>query len=152
MGAWPLSQVKDSGTIYTPAICRQGSDVQGRQTRYVFAICIHQVFAKERVGPLTGICPGTASRLRALFYGLKHLLLHIRDKVHAAVFNHAIWKSWSFMAAHEKLPDLTQGLEHEDFDQVRLLLFDRKEMDSNLNRKAFQQDTPAKATQTALLA
>ena len=123
-----------------------------RHRRYVFAICIHQVFAKERVASLTGICPGKATRLRALFYGLKHLSLHIRDKVHVAVFQHSIWKNWSFMPAHDHFPDLSAGLEHEDFDQVRLLLFSRREMDSNLNRKAFQQDTQAKATQAALLA
>ena len=118
-----------------------------RHRRFVFAICIHQVFTRERVASVTGICPGKATRLRALFYGLKHLSLHIRDKVHVAVFDHAIWKHWSFFAAHERFPDLSMGLEHEDFDQVRLLLFNRKEMDSNLNRKAFQRDTQAKATQ-----
>ena len=123
-----------------------------RHRRYVFAICIHQVFTRERVGSLTGICPGKATRLRALFYGLKHLSLHIRDKVHVVVFQHNIWKNWSFMAAHEQFPDLSMGLEREDFDQVRLLLFSRHEMDSNLNRKAFQRDAQAKATQTALLA
>lgn len=93
-----------------------------RHRRYAFAICVHQVFTKEIVGSLTGICPGKA-RLRALFYGLKHLSLHIQDKVHVAVFSHATWKAWSFMAAHEQFPDPSQGLEHEDFDQVRLLLF-----------------------------
>ena len=123
-----------------------------RHRRYVFALCIHQVFTRERVGALTGICPGKATRLRALFYGLKHLSLHIRDQVHVAVFQRSIWKHWAFMAAHEAFPDLSQGLEHEDFDQVKLLLFDKKEMDSNQNRKAFQKDTQAKADQTALLA
>ena len=126
--------------------CRTCSFV-GRGAHFVFAICIHQVFTRERVASFTGICPGKATRLRALFYGLKHLSLHIRDKVHVAVFDHAIWKHWSFFAAHERFPDLSMGLEHEDFDQVRLLLFNRKEMDSNLNRKAFQRDTQAKATQ-----
>ena len=56
------------------------------------------------------------------------------------------------MAAHERFPDISQGLEHEDFDQVRLLLFDRKEMDSNPNRRVFQKDTQSKADQAALLA
>ena len=103
--------------------------------------------------PKRGSAPSRASvRARPRGYGLKHLSLHIRDKVHVVVFQHSIWKSWAFMAAHERFPDLSQGLEHEDFDQVRLLLFDRKEIDSNPNRRAFQKDTQSKADQAALLA
>ena len=78
--------------------------------------------------------------------------LHPRDKVHVAVFNQAIWNAWNPWAAYEKFPDLCQGLEQEDFAQIKLLLFQTKEMDSNPNRKAFQQDTQAKATQAALIA
>ena len=72
-----------AGHAVSPAVAPTSRDPRHR--RYVFAICIHQVLTKERVGSLTGICPGKATRLRALFYGLKHLSLHIRDKVHVAV-------------------------------------------------------------------
>ena len=123
-----------------------------RHKRFAFAICIHHIQTKERVGSLTGICPGDATRLRALFYGLKHMSLHLRDKAHVAVFSQAIWDAWNPWTAYAKFPDLTQGLEHEDFAQIRLLLFQAKEMHSSPNRQAFQQDTQAKATQAALLA
>ena len=163
MGAWQPSMEKDYGQPWKRATYLQ---VMQCQLRWLLppkipdtdgmslpSACIHQVFTRERereresLGSLTGICPGQATRLRALFYGLKHLSLHIRDKVHVAVFQHSIWKHWSFSAAHEKFPDLSKGLEHEDFDQVRLLLFDKQEADSNQNRKAFQKDTQAKAVQ-----
>lgn len=99
------------------------TNLQRSQTRFAFAICIHHIQTQERVGSLTGICPGQATRLRALFYGLKHMSLHLRDKVRVAVFNQAIWNAWNPWAAYEKFPDLSQGLEQEDFAQIKLLLF-----------------------------
>lgn len=101
---------------------------------------------------MTGICPGKATRQRAFFYALKHLSLHINDKVQVPVFQRSTWKIWSWMVAFEQFPDLCQGLEQEDYDQVRLLLLSGTELDSNHNRKMFQKDTQAKATQAALLA
>ena len=56
-----------------------------RHKRYVFAICVHQVLTKERVASLTGICPGKATRNQAFFYALKHLSVHVNDKVQVAI-------------------------------------------------------------------
>lgn len=56
------------------------------------------------------------------------------------------------MAAFEQFPDLCQGLEQEDYDQVRLLLLSDKDLAQSHNRKLFQKDTQAKATQAAILA
>ena len=57
-----------------------------------------------------------------------------------AIFDHGVWKAWQPSAAYEQFPDLYQGLDPEDFAQVRPLLFGKKEQDSNVNRKARQDD------------
>ena len=63
-----------------------------------------------------------------------------KEKVNVAIFDHGVWKAWQPSAAYEQFPDLYQGLDPEDFAQVRPLLFGKKEQDSNVNRKAFQDD------------
>ena len=100
-----------------------------RHKRYVFVLCMHQVFSKRRVAALKGICPGQATKSRAIFYGLKHLALHSKEKVHVAIFDHGVWKAWQPTAAYELFPDLYQGLDPEDFAQVRPLLFSKKEQE-----------------------
>lgn len=47
--------------------------------------------------------------------------------------------------AYERFPDLYQSLDPEDFVQVRPLLFGKKEIQSNVNRKAFQKEAEALA-------
>ena len=74
-----------AGQAFSVAIAPTCRDPRHR--RFVFAICIHNVNTKERVGSITGICPGKASRQRAFFYALKHLSLHINDKVQMPSFN-----------------------------------------------------------------
>ena len=101
---------------------------------------MYQVFSRQRVAALKGICPGKATKARAAFYALKHLALHAKEKVHLGIYEHAVWKAWSPTKAYETYPDLYQGLDFEDFDQVRPLLFGKKEVDSNETRKAVQED------------
>ena len=139
-----------AGQAFSVAIAPTCRDPRHR--RFAFAICIHNVHSKERIASITGICPGHASRQRAFFYALKHLSLHINDKVQVPVFQHTTWKLWTWTAAFEHFPDLCQGLEQEDYDQVRLLLLSGSDLNSSHNRKLFQKDAQAKATQAAILA
>ena len=57
-----------------------------------------------------------------------------------AIYDHAVWKAWQTTKAYECCPDLYEGLDPEDFIQVRPLLFGRKELDSNAARHFFQQE------------
>lgn len=88
-------------------------------------ICLRHVFTRRLTATFKGICPGHATKCRAIFYGLKHLALHSKEKVTVAIYDHAVWKAWQTTRAYECFPDLFEGLEPEDFTQVR------KELDTN---------------------
>ena len=139
-GHWTPEAAFDipAGHAISLAVAPTCKDV--RHKRFVFVLCMHHVSSKRRVAALKGICPGQPTRSRALFYGLKHLALHSKEKVHVAIYDHGVWKHWQPSAANEQFPDLYQGLDPEDFAQVRPLLFSKKEQDTNGNRKAFQAD------------
>ena len=98
--------------------------VDKRRQQYIFAIGIFEIATKECVASIThGICPGDASRQRATFYALKQLALHVLDRTHVGISNMHVWKAWTPYMAMDKYPDLHQGLEYEDFEMVRPLLF-----------------------------
>ena len=45
------------------------------------AIAVHRIADRVKVASLTGICPGKVSKHRGLFYALKHLALHVKEKI-----------------------------------------------------------------------
>ena len=139
-GTWTTEEAFaiPAGHAISLAVAPTCKDV--RHKRYVFVLCMHQVSSKRRVAALKGICPGQATKSRATFYGLKHLALHSKEKVHVAIFDHGVWKARQPTAAYELFPDLYHGLDPEDFAQVRPLIFSKKEQEYNGNRKAFQED------------
>ena len=139
-GIWTPNDTFDvpPGHALTLAVAQTCKEV--RHKRFVFAIALYHVFSKQRKAALKGIVPGKATKARAVFYGLKHLALHVKDKVNIGINVHAVWRAWSPTRAYEAFPDLYQGLDFEDFDQVRPLLFAKSEVDSNETRKAFQDD------------
>ena len=94
-----------------------------RHQQYIFAIGIFEIATKECIASITGICPGEASRTRATFFALKQLAMHLLDSTHVGISNLQVWKAWTPHTALERFPDLYHGLEFEDFDQVRPLLF-----------------------------
>ena len=49
--------------------------------------------------------------------------MHLLDSTHVGISNLQVWKAWTPHMAMERFPDLYYGLEFEDFDQVRPLLF-----------------------------
>ena len=102
-----------------------------RHKRFAFAICVHLSTNKQQVGSITGICPGPATKQRAIFYAMKQLALHILEKTPVALYDTAAWKNWKPYVAFETFPDLFTGLEFEDFDHVWPLLFSRAELDQN---------------------
>lgn len=116
-----------------------------RHKRFCFAICVHHIHTRERVASLTGVCPGQVSRQRAFFYGLKHLALHVSEKIQVALYDHQVWKAWARHLACENYPDLFTGLEWEDFEMVRPLLFAVKELKENELRNFLQKDAKHRA-------
>ena len=94
-----------------------------RHQQYIFAVGIFEIATKECIASITGICPGEASRTRATFFALKQLSMHLLDSTHVGISNLQVWKAWTPHMAMERFPDLYYGLEFEDFDQVRPLLF-----------------------------
>lgn len=52
-----------AGHALTLAVAPTCKDV--RRKRYVLAICLYQVFSKQRVAALKGVCPGRATKARA---------------------------------------------------------------------------------------
>lgn len=81
--------------------------------RFVFVIALYHVFSRQRKAALKGIVPGKATKARAVFYGLKHLALHVKEKVNIGINVHAVWRAWSPTRAYEAFPDLYQGLDFE---------------------------------------
>ena len=71
---------------------------------------MYHVQSRQRKAALKGIVPGKATQARAVFYGLKHLALHVKEKVTIGIHVHAVWKTWSPTKAYETFPDLYQGL------------------------------------------
>lgn len=118
------------GHAFTIALAPTCSD--GRHKKFCFAICVHRIADREQVASLTGICPGKVTKHRALFYALKHLALHVKEKVQVAIYDHQVWKHWTPHQAYENYPDLFQGLECEDFEMIKPLLFSLKELKQNL--------------------
>ena len=101
------------------------------------------------ISSLAGICPGKATKHRGLFYALKHLALHVSEKIQVAIYDHQVWKNWTPYRAYENYPDLFQGLEFEDFDMIRPLLFSQKELKHNPLRCFLQKETLKVAKQAA---
>lgn len=122
------------------AICSIAVAATCRDIKFGFAIRVHNTATRKRIGSIIGVCPGQASQARGLFYALKHLALHVKDKVPAAVFHHGVWRTWQPYLAYETFPDLYKGLEYEDFDQVQPLLFARQKLKVNDHSKAGQAD------------
>ena len=70
MVAWQPSMEKASGNPWKPVLylhtmpslwpLRQPAEIPDTKGLLAFAICIHHIQTKERVGSLTGICPGQA--------------------------------------------------------------------------------------------
>ena len=139
----------DKGHICSIAVAPTRGDK--RHKRFAFAICVHLTTNKKRVGSITGICPGPASKKRALFYALKQLALHVIEKTPVALCDAGVWKTWKPHVAFETFPGLFKGLEFEDFDQVWPLLFSTKELDQIELRRITQQDTQKLANKTGKL-
>ena len=97
--------------------------VDKRHQQHIFAIGIFEIATKECVASIMGICPGGSSKQRATVYALKQLALHILDSTHVGISNLQVWKSWTPHLAMERFPDLHQGLEFEDYEHLRPLLF-----------------------------
>ena len=67
--------------------------------------------------------------------------MRIKEKVHVGIFDHAVWKAWQPSKAYETFPhlyQLDQGLDFKDFDQVRPLLFGKKEIAPTTPGKPFR--------------
>lgn len=122
-----------------------------RHKRMAFAVCIHQTSNRQQVGSITGICPGPATKKRAIFYAMKQLALHVVEKTPVGLYDVGAWKSWKPHVAFEQFPDLFTGLEFEDFDHVWPLLFSVKELDQDETRRITQQDTQKLANATGKL-
>lgn len=93
--------------------------------------------------------PVRVSKHRALFYALKHLALHVSEKIQVAIYDHQVWKNWTPHLAYENYPDLFQGLECEDFELLRPLLFSLKKLKENPLRSFLQKATSQIAKQAA---
>ena len=130
MGDLPPWKAPASGRICNPATsilacCLDTvvTCVDKRHQQHIFAIGIFEIATKECVASIMGICPGGSSKQRATVYALKQLALHILDSTHVGVSNLQVWKSWTPHLAMERFPDLHQGLEFEDYENLRPLLF-----------------------------
>ena len=148
-GLWTPDEAFDIPTGHAVSLAVAPTCKDVRHKRYVFVICLHHVFTRKLTATFKGICPGQAIRSRAVFYALKHLALHSKEKVTVAIYDHAVWRAWQMSRACECFPDLFEGLEPDDFTQVRPLLFGKKELDPNAARHFFQQDAEKEAKKFA---
>ena len=87
-GLWTAEAAYDIPPGHTISLAVAPTCKDVRHKRFVFVLCMHQVFSKRCVTVLKGICPGQATRARALFYG--HLALRSKEKVHVALYDHAV--------------------------------------------------------------
>ena len=125
--------------------------LNNRRKRFAFAICVHLTSNKQQVGSISGICPGPATKHRAIFYAMKQLALHVIEKTPVALYDGKAWTNWKPHVAFEAFPDLFTGLEFEDFDHVWPLLFSQKELEQNDLRRITQSDTQKLADRTGKL-
>ena len=140
-GYWHTQETLAFGTghAFTIALAPTCQDV--RRKRFCFAIAVHRIADRQMVASLTGVCPGKVSKHRGLFYALKHLALHVKEKTQVAIYDHQVWKHWTPRQAYENYPDLFTGLDCEDFEMVRPLLFARKELKENPLRRFLHHET-----------
>lgn len=69
--------------------------------------------------------------------------------IQVAIYDHQVWKNWTPHLAYENYLDFFTGLECEDFEMVRPLLFSLKELKDNALRNFLQKDTQQRARQAA---
>ena len=150
-GLWKdLGQLRlNKGRICSIATAQTCGDK--RHKRFAFAICAHLTSNRQQVASITGICPGPATRQRAIFFAMKQLALHVIEKTPVALYDGRAWTNWKPHVAFETFPDLFTGLEFEDFDHVWPLLFSKKELEQNEMRRITQADTQKLADRTGKL-